>query len=167
MQEKTEKTRKKSCKCPNKTVKYRYTETLRKGKEVKNMALGDKKIIANNIQFYLDKNAKSVADMISDLDLKSTTVYDWVNARTYPRIDKIELMANYFHITKSDLIEERRRESNPLTQNTSTQPSIENAELDLDKALAEKGLVMKFNGKELSDKAKKGLLNVLEMWEEE
>ena len=32
---------------------------------------------------------------------------DWVNAKTYPRIDKIELMANFFGIDKSDLIEDK------------------------------------------------------------
>ena len=31
---------------------------------------------------------------------------DWVNAKTYPRIDKIELMANYSGISKSDLVED-------------------------------------------------------------
>lgn len=54
-----------------------------------------------------------------------------------------------------------------LGSEDTNQSSLSETELDLDKALAEKGLVMKFNGKELSDKAKKGLLNVLEMWEEE
>lgn len=35
------------------------------------------------------------------------TFSDWVNAKTYPRIDKIEMMANYFGISKSDLVERR------------------------------------------------------------
>ena len=34
------------------------------------------------------------------------TFSDWVNAKTYPRIDKIELMANYFGISKADLVED-------------------------------------------------------------
>ena len=38
-----------------------------------------------------------------------STFSDWVHARTYPRIDKIELMANYFGIEKSDLVEERTK----------------------------------------------------------
>lgn len=36
-----------------------------------------------------------------------TTVSDWMHARTYPRIDKIEMMANYFGIEKSDLVEQK------------------------------------------------------------
>ena len=36
-----------------------------------------------------------------------TTFTDWVNGKTYPRIDKIEMLANYFGIKKSDLIEDK------------------------------------------------------------
>ncbi|HHJ7002508.1 TPA: helix-turn-helix transcriptional regulator, partial [Streptococcus pyogenes] len=39
------------------------------------------------------------------MNFKYSTVLDWVNAKTYPRIDKIELMANYFNVEKSDLVE--------------------------------------------------------------
>ncbi len=39
-------------------------------------------------------------------------------------------------------------------------------EVNLDEALQDKGMVMKFNGKDLSDTAKRGILNILEMLEE-
>ncbi|WP_230683918.1 S24 family peptidase, partial [Streptococcus pneumoniae] len=35
------------------------------------------------------------------------TVRDWLKGITYPRIGKIELLANYFNINKSDLIENK------------------------------------------------------------
>ena len=35
------------------------------------------------------------------------TFSDWINAKTYPRIDKIELLANYFGVLKSDLVEDK------------------------------------------------------------
>ena len=44
--------------------------------------------------------------MCDALGVKYTTFTDWINANAYPRIDKIEMMANYFHITKADLVEE-------------------------------------------------------------
>ena len=34
-----------------------------------------------------------------------STVTDWLNAEKYPRIDKIEMMANFFGISKADLVE--------------------------------------------------------------
>lgn len=44
--------------------------------------------------------------MCEALGIKYTTFADWVNAKTYPRIDRIEQMANYFGIKKSALLEE-------------------------------------------------------------
>ncbi|WP_277375223.1 hypothetical protein [Weissella paramesenteroides] len=40
------------------------------------MDSGNKQVMANNIKYYLAKNSKSTSDMIRDLNLKSTTVYD-------------------------------------------------------------------------------------------
>lgn len=70
--------------------------------------LGNKEIMAENIQYYMDSNDKTRQDVCTALGLKYTTFADWVNANTYPRIDKIEMMANYFGVEKSDLIEERK-----------------------------------------------------------
>ena len=40
------------------------------------------------------------------MGVSSSTFNEWMKAKKYPRIDKIEFMANYFGINKSDLIEE-------------------------------------------------------------
>lgn len=73
--------------------------------------LGNKKIMAKNIQYYMDLYNKTRNDICQDLGIKYTTFTDWIKANTYPRIDKIELIANYFNIEKSDLIEEHNKES--------------------------------------------------------
>lgn len=69
--------------------------------------LGNKEIMAKNIQYYMDMYEKSRQDMCEALGVKYTTFTDWVKGNSYPRIDKIELMANYFGISKADLVEER------------------------------------------------------------
>lgn len=68
-------------------------------------SLGNKEIMASNIKRHIDKLGMTVKDFAMTLDFKYTTVLDWVNAKTYPRIDKIEIMANYFGVEKSDLVE--------------------------------------------------------------
>lgn len=73
--------------------------------------LGNKQIMANNILFYMEKFGKSRNDMCNALGVKYTTFTDWVKGKSYPRIDKIELMANYFGISKADLVEERTSET--------------------------------------------------------
>ena len=68
--------------------------------------LGNKEIMSRNIQYYMDLNNKTRQEMCDALGVKYSTFTDWVNGNTYPRIDKIEMMANYFGIKKSDLVEE-------------------------------------------------------------
>lgn len=67
--------------------------------------LGNKEIFANNLKYYMNINNVDRIDICEKLNFKYSTFSDWVNAIKYPRIDKIELLANYFGIEKSDLIE--------------------------------------------------------------
>lgn len=50
---------------------------------------------------------KSQRDMAEIVGVSTATFSDWINGKKFPRIDKIEIMANYFGILKSDLIEEK------------------------------------------------------------
>ena len=68
--------------------------------------LGNKEIMARNILYYMKLHHKNRTDLSRDLDVPYTTVCEWVKGGAYPRIDKIEMMANYFGIQKSDLVEE-------------------------------------------------------------
>lgn len=67
---------------------------------------GNKQTMANNIQYYMKMYNKNRNDMCEALNIKYSTFSDWINAKKYPRIDKIEMMANFFNITKADLVEE-------------------------------------------------------------
>jgi repressor LexA len=69
--------------------------------------LGNKETMAENIKYYLDLHNKDRGDLCRDLGFKYTTVSNWLQGTKYPRIDKIEMMARYFGITKADLVEKR------------------------------------------------------------
>lgn len=71
------------------------------------MTVENKEIFANNLSFYMKQKGVDRNTLCADLDLKYTTVRDWLKGITYPRIGKIELLANYFNINKSDLIENK------------------------------------------------------------
>ena len=73
--------------------------------------LGNKEIMAKNIRHYMEKYNKTRQEMCEALGVKYTTFTDWVKGNSYPRIDKIELMANYFGISKADLVEDRNDDS--------------------------------------------------------
>ena len=70
--------------------------------------LGNKEVMAKNINKYMKMNKISRNKMSEALDVSYSTLSDWVNAKTYPRIDKIEMMANYFGVSKSDLVEDKQ-----------------------------------------------------------
>lgn len=64
-----------------------------------------KKIFSNNLNHYMNIYDKSIVNISTDLKIKYSTVRDWCNGTNYPRIDKIQRLANYFNISKSDLTE--------------------------------------------------------------
>ena len=63
--------------------------------------------MADNIKRLLSAKGLNPRQLAIALDFKYTTVNDWVNAKTYPRIDKIEMLANFFNVSKSDLVENK------------------------------------------------------------
>ncbi|PTE58732.1 helix-turn-helix domain-containing protein [Staphylococcus epidermidis] len=73
--------------------------------------LGNKQVMAKNISRLMKENNIGRKKLSDDLKVKYTTLSDWINAKTYPRIDKIELLADYFKVSKADLVEDKEREA--------------------------------------------------------
>lgn len=66
-----------------------------------------KDIFSSNLKRQLLIHNKTQADIVNDLKITSSTVSDWVNAKKYPRMDKVQMLADYLGIMKSDLIEDK------------------------------------------------------------
>lgn len=79
----------------------------------------NKRIMAQNIKRYMEKKGVTNQQVCDALDFKYTTFMDWVKGVTYPRIGKVEAMAQYFGCEKSDLIEKKKEptETDGLTAN--------------------------------------------------
>jgi len=69
--------------------------------------MNSKNIFAENLQKYMEENNVSRKDLSEALKISYYTITSWVNGSKYPRMDKVEMIANYFGIQKSDLIEEK------------------------------------------------------------
>ena len=78
-----------------------------------------KEIFSANLENLMSSRGIDRNKLCSDLGLKYTTVRDWLKGITYPRIGKIELLADYFGINKSDLIEDKNQEIKELKIPTS------------------------------------------------
>lgn len=67
----------------------------------------NKTVFARNLRHFIDKENVRQKDVAAAAKVSTGTVCDWLNERSYPRMDKIQLLANFFKIEKSDLIEDR------------------------------------------------------------
>lgn len=63
-----------------------------------------RRIMAANIEYHMKRLHISRTELCKALGFKYTTVCEWLNANKYPRIDKIEALADYFGVTTADLV---------------------------------------------------------------
>lgn len=66
----------------------------------------NKEVMARNIRKYMREKNVNQTEICKRLGIKQNTFSDWVNGKTYPRIDKIQLMSEYFGVNKADLVED-------------------------------------------------------------
>lgn len=69
--------------------------------------LGNKEIMAKNLKYFVEKSGKTQKEIAEVINVPTSTFNNWMKGLKYPRIDKIEMLANYFGILKSDLIEDK------------------------------------------------------------
>jgi transcriptional regulator with XRE-family HTH domain len=86
--------------------------------------MDNKNIFARNLQMYMDMNGKSRKDVSDAIGVSYYTFTDWVTGRKYPRMDKVEKLASYFGILKSDLIEEKTEEQKEMSKKNDAISSI-------------------------------------------
>ena len=67
-------------------------------------------IMGKNIRRLLIEKDITRQELSDRLGVSYSTLTDWINGNTYPRIDSIERLANFFGVNKSDLVEEKQSE---------------------------------------------------------
>lgn len=78
------------------------------------MATWSREVFAKNLRFYMERSGKMQKDLAEVAGVSPATFNEWLKAKKYPRIDKIDKLADYFGILKSDLIEEKSIENSPV-----------------------------------------------------
>lgn len=71
-------------------------------------------ILVKNLMFYLKKLDLTQTEFAREMGYPETTVSNWFNKNTYPRPDKIQEMANYFGVRRTDLTENNEVQQAPL-----------------------------------------------------
>ena len=72
--------------------------------------MDNKNVFSINLKRYMKEHDKSRKEVSDALGVSYYTFSDWVNGKKYPRMDKVEKLANYFGILKSDLIEDKQKQ---------------------------------------------------------
>lgn len=62
------------------------------------------KTFAKALTYYLNIKGKTQQDLINDLHYSSSTVSQWCTGKNIPRMDRIEAVATYLGIDKTDLL---------------------------------------------------------------
>ena len=94
--------------------------------------MDNKNIFASNLNKYMRLHKRSRNDISEALGISYYTISDWVNGKKYPRMDKVEMLANYFGIKKSDLIEDKTKLNLQLfTENSPVEPQLTEGEKKL------------------------------------
>lgn len=70
--------------------------------------MDDSKVIfSRNLTRYMENAGKSRIDVCHDLGISYYTYTDWIKGKKLPRMNKVQMLAEYFGINVSDLIEEK------------------------------------------------------------
>ena len=70
-----------------------------------------KEVFAENLRYYIELNQKQQIDVAKDLGINPTTLSMWCTGNSFPRSGKLQALADYFKIGKSDLIDPRINKS--------------------------------------------------------
>lgn len=73
------------------------------------MATWSKEVFAKNLKRYMDVKEISQKELAAIVGVSAPTINEWIKAKKFPRIDKIEILSDYFGCLKSDLIEEKKQ----------------------------------------------------------
>lgn len=68
--------------------------------------LGNKEIFSRNLLRLIKMSGKSQVEVAKYVGVSQGTVSDWTKGRSYPRMDKLQLLAELFCVQKSDLVED-------------------------------------------------------------
>ena len=64
------------------------------------------RIFTKNLNRYIDETNKTQAEIAASIGVSAQTFNTWVKGIAIPRMGKIQKLADYFHINKSDLIDD-------------------------------------------------------------
>lgn len=69
--------------------------------------MDNKKVLSENLNHFLESKNLTPTEFAKIMKYPETTVFNWIHAKTYPRIQRIQEIADFFGVYKSDLTEDK------------------------------------------------------------
>lgn len=67
-------------------------------------------VFAKNLRYYMDLNRISQNELSKELNVSPTSVNNWCNGYKTPRMDRVDEICRFFHINRSDLMNDHSSE---------------------------------------------------------
>lgn len=77
--------------------------------------LGNKEVFSRNLNRYLRLSGKTKKEVAAAVKISESTFCEWTKGRVYPRMDKVQALAEYFGIRMSDLVENSNIDKETIT----------------------------------------------------
>jgi Predicted transcriptional regulator len=106
------------------------------------------------IKKVANERGYSLKKLAIDAGFSENALYRY-NQGVEPKYSTVAALANVLGVSVDYLLGN--------TDEMHSNKKDDKSEIDLDKALADQGVVMRYQGKELSDKAKRGILEILKL----
>ena len=119
-----------------------------------------KKVFSKNLKYFMEQKGISQMDLVNDLQLSQSTVSNWCTGLKLPRMNKIQMLADYFGIEKSDLLEHKTSSDSQLS--SKDEKDIEKALQDTLSQLESEQNGLMFSGQALDDETRELLKISLE-----
>ena len=65
-----------------------------------------REIFVRNLRYFMDMKGITQADICRELEVSSATVSDWCTGKKYPRVDKLQRLADLLNVRFSSLTTE-------------------------------------------------------------
>lgn len=69
-----------------------------------------RKILSENLQKQMDTKNVTQQELSEALGVSQSTVSNWLREEKYPRVKRIQQMADFFNINRSDLTEDKTKQ---------------------------------------------------------
>lgn len=90
-----------------------------------------KNIFSKNLQYFMKQKNVSQAKLVEDLNLPYTTVVSWITGERLPRMDKVQLLSDYFGVENSALLEDWQDAKKAMQNYTSKWNALSAEERDI------------------------------------